>query len=152
MASGGFDRTAKIFDAGTGNLLHTLTGHTNAVYRVAFSRDGKMFATASADKTVRLWDLKTAKEIMVLRGHSDRVHDVEFSPDGSLVVSSGADGVVKVWRTSDGKETVTLRGQDGVVLMLTSVLTAVGSPHRSASATAAASSSGILPPSRLTAR
>ena len=38
-----------------GSLLCVLEGHTGSVYRVAFSFDDTLLASASRDGTVRLW-------------------------------------------------------------------------------------------------
>ena len=37
LASASIDKTVRLWDANTGQLLHTLTGHTNSVFSVAFA-------------------------------------------------------------------------------------------------------------------
>lgn len=41
-----------LYNAATGTLLHSLKGHTDTVYCVGFSSDGKRFASGGADHTV----------------------------------------------------------------------------------------------------
>src|SRR5262249_61784048 len=53
VASGGWDRTLKIWDPTTGQEVLSLRGHEELVWRVVFSSDGRM-ATGSADNTVVL--------------------------------------------------------------------------------------------------
>ena len=53
IVSGSEDRTAKVWDAETGQELLSLKGHTSCVISVAFSPDGKRIVTGSADKTVK---------------------------------------------------------------------------------------------------
>lgn len=49
------DKTAKIWDAKSGQLRFTLSGHTDAVNSAAFSPDGKSVVTASNDGTARVY-------------------------------------------------------------------------------------------------
>jgi WD40 repeat protein len=42
----------------TGQVLGTLSGHTDVVASVAFAPDGKTLVSGSWDGTVRLWGVK----------------------------------------------------------------------------------------------
>jgi WD40 repeat protein len=48
------DMTVKLWNVATGELRHTLTGHTNRVYAVSFSPDGRTLASGAWDDTVKL--------------------------------------------------------------------------------------------------
>jgi len=63
-----------------------LQGHTQAVYTVAFSPDGKMLASGSQDNSVRLWDVASAKSTATLDPEVSTVRLVAFSPDGKKLV------------------------------------------------------------------
>lgn len=52
----GTESDAAILDARTGRRLAVLAGHAYAIKQVAFRRDGRRLATASADMTLRTWD------------------------------------------------------------------------------------------------
>jgi hypothetical protein len=60
LATASWDKTARLWDARTGEELLVLKGHTDEVHAVCFSPDGTRLATASADNTARLWDARAA--------------------------------------------------------------------------------------------
>jgi WD40 repeat protein len=79
-----------------------LKGHTDYIWAVDFSPDGKYLASGSSDKTARLWDLATGQTIYIFEGHAGEVGEVEFSPDGkSLLVGSAH--ATHLWDVASGR-------------------------------------------------
>jgi transducin (beta)-like 1 len=57
LASASFDSTVKLWDVENAACLHTLSKHTEPVYSVAFSPDGRYLATGSFDRCVNIWNI-----------------------------------------------------------------------------------------------
>ena len=91
-------------------LVHTIAGHTDEVYDVAFRPDGTRLATASADGTVKVWDATQGAELLTLSGHTNYVYSVAYSGDGARLVTGSEDGTAKVWNANIGEEVLTLSG------------------------------------------
>jgi WD40 repeat protein len=115
LASASWDRTVKLWDAGSGSVLQTLEGHSGEVCVVAFSLDVKTLASASSDWTVKLWDAGSGSVLQTLEGHSGEVCAVAFSPDGKTLASASRDRTVKLWDTGSGSVLQTLEGHSGEV-------------------------------------
>ena len=85
-----------------------LSGHTDAVVSIAFSRDGTL-ASGGRDGTVILWDAVTEQPLHTLTGHTASARSVAFSPEGSILASGSHDGTIILWdvATQQPKDTLT---------------------------------------------
>jgi CHAT domain-containing protein len=106
LATASQDKTARIWDAHTGQQLYTL-GHNNWVWAVAFSSDGRWLATATQDGTAQIWDAHTGQQLHTL-GHTSRVNAVAFSSDGCWLATASQDKAARIWDAHTGQQLHTL--------------------------------------------
>jgi WD40 repeat protein len=89
IVAGGDDGSLQLFDATTGQLLETLTGHTQFITSVAWSKDGNRIASVSWDGSVRIWDAATSHQLDLFN-NTVAVYAVDWNPDGKTLVYGGA--------------------------------------------------------------
>ncbi len=93
----------KIFNVADGSLVTSIPeAHTDCVFGVEFSPDGKYIASASADKYVRTFDVGTGQQVMQFEGHTNYVLGVSWRSNGRVLASCGADNQIKVWNAQTG--------------------------------------------------
>lgn len=93
----------RVWDARSGRLLKTLSGHTDSILDLAFTASGDKLLTASEDRTVRVWDTRTGSLQAVLSGHAAGLNKVIVLPGDKLAVTAAEDTVAKVWDLTTGK-------------------------------------------------
>jgi ribosome assembly protein 4 len=77
--------------------IKRMTGHQQAVNHIAFSPDGRYFASASFDKKIKIWSGKSGDFLTTLTGHVGAVYQVAWSPDSRYLVSASKDSTAKLW-------------------------------------------------------
>lgn len=115
LMSASADKTIKVWQLDTGELLQTLTGSTSFINALAITFDGNFLIGASADKTIRIWDLETGELTNILEGHTSFVDIIVLSPDGQILVSTGADKTIRIWKLETGEMLHVLEGHSGFV-------------------------------------
>jgi WD40 repeat protein len=64
----GADRTVRLWDAESGRALHTLKGHSDWVYALAFSPDGRLLASGSWNGEIKVWRVADGKIVTEFNG------------------------------------------------------------------------------------
>jgi WD40 repeat protein len=107
------DGELRIYEVPSGKLVIDIkNAHSDTVFGVCFSPDGKFLASASADKFVKAFEVPSGKFLKSFEGHTQHVLDVGWRADGKMLASAGADNVVKVWDFEKGEQVRTINAHN----------------------------------------
>ena len=87
--------------------------HSQHVFHVAMTADGKIAASVGAENSIVVWDVATAKprnKLDGLRPHKKIVF-LAFLPDNKTLITGGQEGDVKIIDTASLEEKGTFRGK-----------------------------------------
>ncbi|KAI8987099.1 quinon protein alcohol dehydrogenase-like superfamily [Pilobolus umbonatus] len=105
LMTGSYDKTVRIWNLETGELIRVLTGHTRCVRALQF--DDAKLVTGSMDHTLKIWNWQTGTCIRTLEGHTGGVLSLHYN--SRLMASGSTDQTIRVWNFSAG-ECCTLTG------------------------------------------
>ncbi len=84
LAIGGKDGVVRLWGTNTKSSVQELRDHDGEVQSLAFSKDGRLLASAGKGR-LRLWDVETAKVTQSVNDREVGLNGVSFSHDGRLL-------------------------------------------------------------------
>ena len=108
LVSGSNDRTVRLWDLQTGQLIRLLKGHKQRVKCIQISENGKLIISASADNTLKIWEIATGNCIRTIKTsqHSKTVlNAIAINSDLSIIAtgSTSRQGTIKLWNWKTGE-------------------------------------------------
>eukprot|EP01006_Ploeotia_vitrea_P050573 TRINITY_DN67475_c6_g2_i1.p1 TRINITY_DN67475_c6_g2~~TRINITY_DN67475_c6_g2_i1.p1 ORF type:complete len:335 (+),score=42.64 TRINITY_DN67475_c6_g2_i1:59-1063(+) len=87
-----------------------LHGHTRALTRVKFNREGDLLFSCAKDTSPTVWDSETGERLGTYEGHQGAVWDLDVNFCSTLFATAGAEGHAKIWdlRTGDCVTTINI--------------------------------------------
>jgi len=120
LASGGEDKTVKLWEVATGKEIRTFTDDPDRVDRIesvgfGFGYNGEILVSSSSN-TIKLRQAETGREIHTLGGNINWNDNfpIVLSPDGQILASGGFRWI-QLWEARTGKAIKTLRDHDYLV-------------------------------------
>jgi WD40 repeat protein len=97
--------TLKLWDAKTGSLYRTLSGHAEQVEAVAFSSAGNLLVSGSNDGTINVWDWSTGVLCSSFNHDLGHISAAAVSCSGQLTACMSLGKAVMVW-SADEKDLI----------------------------------------------
>lgn len=101
LAVGTMPGDVQVWDAATGKLLRTMTGHTARTGALAWSAG--VLSSGSRDKTILNRDMRCREPYVAqLSGHRQEVCGLKWSSDDMQLASGGNDNNLMIWNAATG--------------------------------------------------
>ena len=126
LVSASVDKTVRVWDLATGEIVRILRGQIGAgcegkIFAAALSPDDRFLAVGGwmgplenyklVDLgAIRLVNFRTGEVINLLKGHRSVISGLAFSPDGTRLISGSADKTARIWDVNTGKTLHVLKG------------------------------------------
>lgn len=111
VAAGGVDRSVRVWELQSRELVHTFIGHAGQIHQLTFTPDSsRVISLSGEDNTLRCWELTSRQEVMRLGGPSERLSCFDLTSDGTCIavgyVGTGQSRVKFFPLTKDGERAV----------------------------------------------
>ncbi|GAB3315961.1 hypothetical protein GCM10027299_05630 [Larkinella ripae] len=98
VAVGYSDHGIRVFDADLLTLKRTIPAHTNSVFTVQYSPDGRFLLSGSRDAHLKVWNVADQYRLETdVAAHLFAINHLCYSPDGALFATCSMDKSIKVW-------------------------------------------------------
>ena len=94
---------AMLWDATAGVAIRPPLTSPGPILSVAFSPDGRVFATAGRKQPLRIFDRQTGRPIREL-AHAADLTALAFRPDDGTLLAGGEDGKARLWDLGHGRK------------------------------------------------
>ncbi len=96
------ERNIDVWDLETKKRRASFPGHKESTTCLAFSHDGKLFASGGRDRAVNIWNAREFIPVRTLVGHGESIVSIEFSPDDRQLISASYDRSARIWEMKSG--------------------------------------------------
>jgi WD40 repeat protein/serine/threonine protein kinase len=110
LASGGADRTVKIWNVEGKDVRRTYRNNSDFISALAFSPNGTLLATGALDGTIKVLSLNSYRSQRTFTGQQKRITSIALSSFDDLLASASEDGVVRVRSLKRSRQLLALPG------------------------------------------
>jgi WD40 repeat protein len=110
---GGSDGSIRLWDLTTLKEKTVVSGFSDEVNALSFSKDGSLLVGSSFDGQVRVWGLRSGAEPRRVPVEFGLAHSFAISPSGTDLVTTHGEGVfsrMSLWDLATGEERIRLPG------------------------------------------
>ncbi|MEM1251023.1 MAG: serine/threonine-protein kinase [Cyanobacteria bacterium P01_H01_bin.21] len=116
MVSASADKTIRLWDLTSGQVLQKLDNQTGFVNTVLLSPDETQLYSGDADGVLQALPLASdAQPWQQPMAHSGPINTLARTPDGQTLISGGADGILHLWQATTGELLQSLPTEQGPI-------------------------------------